>query len=51
LILMILPGCVSRPTRRVSTVRWRTAQCLRTNRGQQIVLRSSRGGWTLVALR
>src|SRR6266851_1379345 len=47
---MIPPGCVSRPTRRVSTVRCPKARCLRMKPGRRIVFHFSRSGWTRVAL-
>src|ERR1700678_4782210 len=50
LILMILPGCASRPTRRVAMLLWLEVRCLRMNPGRQIGFRFSRSGWTRVAL-
>src|SRR5260370_15231180 len=47
---MMPPGCVSPPTRKVSTVRCPMARCLRVNPGRKSVFHSSKSGWMRVAL-
>src|ERR1039458_10675795 len=43
---MIRRGCACGRTRRVSTIRWLGARCLRVNRGRRSGWRCSRRGWT-----